>query len=308
MRFSSAIAMGLGLIVVLPALSGAQQQQDLEHALSQTVRALAVLSGIEKDLPARPADQAVELARSATEPAIGDERSRDEELQLLRKDVGRLQMTWDELARGTSDGSAAATPTPAPGEPTALPSVTITTGMSETLRAQLSGETLVPFARRNPTSPLQGTPAAPVRDAAADALRQGQALLRANKPKDALIVLRAVESDVRAKYWMARALEKLERYEEALDLYRAVAQAPDAGYLAARATNDADFLEWKRDFAKKLDKGSPADASSPKPAPKTDGVKKDAAPAKPESPAAKPNAPKAAPAAKKDATHGKEGA
>lgn len=278
MRYTPAIGIGLGLVVVLPALGGPQQQQDLEHALSETVRALAVLTGIEKDLHTRPAEQAVELARSATEPAFGDDRSRDEQMQMLRKDVGRLQMTMDELSGSTTTGDTSSTGATTPTDGTTpLPSVTITTGMDDRLRAQLSGEPITTFTRRDGGSRGSAvpTPARAKADAAADALRQGQALLRANKPKDALIVLRAVESDVRAKYWMARSLEKLERIEEALDLYRAVSAAPDAGYLAQRATNDADFLEWKRDFAKKLESGSgtrPAGATAPKaPAAKDDG-------------------------------------
>lgn len=291
MRFSSAISLGLGLVIVVPAVSSPQTAGELRHALSETVRALTVLTGLEKDAPSRTAEQTVELARSATEPAFGDERSRDEQLQYLRKDVGRLQMAHDELAIArnlpTADSAQSSSATD-----TAIPSVTITTGLDERMRSRLSNSSAIPFARSDAGthagSALRSTAA---RDSAANALRQGQALLRAGKPKEALIVLRSVESDVRATYWTARALEKLGRTDEALDLYRAVAKDETAGYLVERARNDAEFLEWKRTFAKKLDKSSDADTATPvgDPAPKVE----------PAPPAAKPEAP-AKDAKKKD--------
>ncbi|MBI5362990.1 MAG: hypothetical protein HZA53_07405 [Planctomycetes bacterium] len=261
MRFSSAISLGLGLVIVLPAVSAPQRTGELEHALSETVRALAVLTGLEKDLRSRPPVQTVELVRSATEPAVGDERSRDEQLQYLRKDVGRLQMAFDELAQGAHMPIDPDAPTKRE-ELGAVPSVTITTGLDDRLRAQLSSGVDAPFVRRDTTARSGAAmPSSAPRDSAADALRQGQALLRAGKAKDALIVLRGVETDVRAKYWMARAFEKLGRVEEAIDLYQAVVKDESAGYLVQRARNDAEFLEWKRTFAKKLDKD--ADAKTP---------------------------------------------
>lgn len=282
MRFSSALSIGLGLVIVLPAVSAPQRTSEIEHALSETVRALAVLTGLEKDLRSRPPEQTVELVRSATEPAFGDDRSRDEQLQYLRKDVGRLQMAYDELARGTDapvDPSVSANRE----ELDALPSVTITTGLDDRMRAQLSNGSEATFVRRDTTA-RGGTamPSSAPSDSAADALRQGQALLRAGKAKEALIVLRGVETDVRAKYWMARALEKLGRVEEAIDLYQAVAKDESAGYLIQRARNDAEFLEWKRTFAKKLAESAAEAAKTPaadKPA--GDGAKVPAPAAKP---------------------------
>src|SRR5688572_21687017 len=189
MRHGTIAGVGLGLLVVLPTLTASQSRNDLERTLADTVRALAVLTGLEPGLAARPPEQTVELARGATEPAFGDEAQRDEQLQRLRKDVGRLQMVADELARvSTTDASGALTASAA-GD-AALP---ITTGLDDRQRAQLSSELPATIAR-----PLPATAGEPrtAKTARADALRQGQALLRAGKPKDALAVLRDVEDDV----------------------------------------------------------------------------------------------------------------
>lgn len=265
MRHGSILGVGLGLVVVLPSLTASQSAGELERTLSDTVRALAVLTGLEPGLAARPPEQTVELARSATEPAFGDEAQRDEQLQRLRKDVGRLQMLSDELARVAEHDPAQV---PSPSSPSSTGGIghaglAITTGLDDRLRAQLSSEPLLTLPRDPQAA---GTEHRTAKAAHADVLRQGQALLRAGKAKEALAVLRDAEDDVRANYWMARALEQLDRADEALDLYRAVAAAPTAGYLAQRAKNDAEFVEWKRGFAARLGVKSAQEASSKAPA------------------------------------------
>jgi tetratricopeptide (TPR) repeat protein len=265
MRHSSSLGVGLGLLVMLPALGSSQNaggtdgglDNSLAKALDQTVRALAVLTGLEKEIPQRPAVEAVEIARSVTERPYGDEQQRDETLTRLRKDVGRLQMTYDDLEARAHAPSSEPAPTFAtftPARP--VQDAGVSTGMNDELRAQLSSEPLLTPIRATNTNLAAGetpanTPTTP--DAIADELRRGQALYRAGHYKEALTVLRTLSADVRARYWSARTLERLERFEEALELYQQVAADKTSGYLAERAKGDAEFLAWKQGFEKKLD-------------------------------------------------------
>lgn len=269
MRHGAAIGTGMGIVLVLASLAGPQDPSSLQKTLDETVRAIAVLSGLEKDIATKDAvapERAVEIARTASEPAFGDERARDDALQTLRKDVAGLQMEHDELLRAASVAPTSTDVARASeaGAPILLP---ITTGLDDRQRAELSFEPRATFV---PLSSTAGTTTNVPRDDAADALRQGQAFFRAAKYGEALIALRRIEGDVRAKYWIARTLEKLARNEEAVELYRAVEADANAGYLATRAKNDREFLEWKRAFAKKLEAESaaktpakPADAAKP---------------------------------------------
>lgn len=262
MRHSASLGVGLGLLVVLPALGSNQSaggtdgglDGSLAKALDQTVRALAVLTGLEKDIAQRPPAEAVELARSVTERPFGDEQQRDETLMRLRKDVGRLQMSYDDLDALTHAPSSEPMSSFAVAQP--VQDTSVSTGMNDELRAQLSSEPLLAPLRATNTNTAAGDAPAHTQttaDAVADELRRGQALYRAGHYKEALTVLRALSADVRARYWSARTLERLERFEEALELYQQVAADKSSGYLAERAKGDAEFLAWKQGFEKKLD-------------------------------------------------------
>src|SRR5690349_10957712 len=109
MRYGASIGTGMGLVLVLASLAGPQDPASLQRSLDETVRALAVLTGLEKDLGTKDAvapERAIEIAKTSSEPAFGDERARDEALQALRRDVGRLQMTHDELLHDASTSPA----------------------------------------------------------------------------------------------------------------------------------------------------------------------------------------------------------
>jgi len=288
MRHASAMGIGLGLFITLPALGGVQDAATLQSALDETVRALAVLTGIEQDFAAGKRELAVPVALASSEAPLADARTRDEQQERLRKEVGRLQAAHDELANRSSGSAGAALAPEAVAQRNSASDVAvitaISTGMTDELRAQFSSEPLLPSVASTGTGTTAGSgkptgsaPAAGTTERIADELRRGQALYRSGKYKEALIALRAIEHDVRARYWLARTLEKLERLDEALALYQAVAADANAGYLAERARNDAEFLEWRRTFQAKLAKeeaskraaqagprqGQPADASAP---------------------------------------------
>ena len=51
-------------------------------------------------------------------------------------------------------------------------------------------------------------------------LRQGRLFFRAGRYAEALTVLEAVEHVPESSYWLARCYERLQRFDEAIELYR----------------------------------------------------------------------------------------
>jgi hypothetical protein len=82
----------------------------------------------------------------------------------------------------------------------------------------------------------------------ADSVRQARLLILAERPLEALDLLKRAPDGAEVKYWRARSLEKLGRLDEAISTYREVTSDATAGPLALRAGQDVEFLEWKRDF------------------------------------------------------------
>lgn len=249
-------------ILVVPAVTlQGKETRSLEEALRETSRALEILSGIQKsEKPS--ATGALELVKQATEPPITDPLRRDALLVTLREDVGRLQMLYDEALR-TRGPRTSAEPvpvfdTPASRGVAAPMAFSITTGLDDEARRNMFGASTTPIATSlNRGAGLAKRPANDATSAeapgfSADPLRQAQACYRAGRYAESLALLKTIAGDVRATYWSAKALERLDRAPEAIDLYKKVAAAGDAGYLAQRAKDDFEYLEWKRDFAGKL--------------------------------------------------------
>lgn len=82
-----------------------------------------------------------------------------------------------------------------------------------------------------------------------DALRESLAWLRAGEPERALRAIPKHESgsadEHEALYLEARALEKLGRRTEALEIYRRVAASAVSPILRTRAASDVSHLEWR---------------------------------------------------------------
>jgi hypothetical protein len=251
MKFSHAINTLVASVLVLPALTlQGSREGGLEQALSDTVRALEYLTGLESNVQ-KDARTAVPFLRDATEAPLRDPRESDERLVALRHDVARLQMIHDELAgrAGVMSGGASAMLVDPDHAST---SITVTTGLSDEVRGSISGAPPPRPAR----AALGETIEAP--GFCADPARRGQALYHASRYEECAQFLATIENDLRATYWLARAEEKLGRTEEALRGYRLVAQSKDDTALAERARADAEFLEWQREFAKKQSAKSPA--------------------------------------------------
>lgn len=215
-------------------------------------------------------EEAVSFVLGATEAPRGDGPEQDRLLTTLRRDVSRLQMVLDELTSRSPDGKAtngskADNARPVPVDPgtdlpptantTGRPGATgLTTGLDDVARAallQIQAPIIDPKALDDAHVPAYRTNEGEAYTA--DALRLGHAYYRAGRYAEGLVILSKREGDIEARYWTARCLEHLDRYEEAFKIYEEVVAHPDAGYLADRARSDLAFLSWKRDFAERIE-------------------------------------------------------
>lgn len=251
-----------GLLGV-PALVGNQAADgSLTSALSSTVRALEYLSGVEEAL-ADGDETAIRRVLAATEPAelTVDPAERERHLAELREHVAGLQAELDWLEAvgappedwtGLEDPTFQSFATP----PTGAATTRITTGLDPALRQQLAEPPAPdePPAEIDPQAARASARKAFEEDGyVADPLRLGRSLFRAGRLERAVDVLAQAEGDPEATYWTARALERLGRFDEALAAFDRVVEAEDAGDLAQQARNDADFLKWRRDFAREIE-------------------------------------------------------
>ena len=151
----------------MPTLTGQERGSGLEQALSDTERALAHLAAVEGRVRSRD-PLALELVRTATEPAAGEARARDARLEKLRVEVAALEMQRDALLAATMSTDVRAAADPLASVPDAP-----TTGLSEELRRELAlgpSRPVGPDARREARAAPAASPAP------ADPLRQAQAL------------------------------------------------------------------------------------------------------------------------------------
>ncbi len=263
LKFQPFIAAALGLVVVVPVLRSQNQKQGLERSLAETVRALDVLAGIQRGIEARHPG-AIALAKQATENASGDARVRDNRLVTLRDEVNRLQAMSDRLDGGATQAREvqSALSGDANGAEGSAPRVIVSTGLTPAAREELAGLGLpgvraLPGASRTGSRGTSASGTAGSGNAAtpADPLRQAQVLYRAERFEECAVLLRKLDKNAEASWWRARALEHLDRVDEALECYRQAKEgAPKDSRLAARAQQDLEFLEWKRSFEKKLEK------------------------------------------------------
>lgn len=267
LKFQPLFAVGLGLALLVPALRSQDQKQGLDRALNETVRSLDVLAGIQRGIEARQAN-AIALARQATEPAAGDARVRDNRLATLRDEVNRLQAMSDRLDGATTQAREVQEVLQARPSDGSTPRVIVSTGLSANAREELAAIG-TPGLRSSPAPAGVNAGAAEAGAAKsagspADPLRQAQVLYRAERWEECALVLKPLAQDAEASWWRARALEHLERWDEARECYRAAQSgAGKDTRLAQRAQQDLEFLEWKRGFAQKLAAGGKTAAPQP---------------------------------------------
>ncbi len=292
MKYTGGLALGLGLFLGLPAFTfGGGMPDSLEAALADTMKALEVLGKVQGDLQAgNPVVRG--LVEGLTEPPSGTAPGREQALGKLRDEVSGLQAQLD--ARRLQEGIPATGRTTGQGPGVGGSTGGVTTGLSRTfVRAMGQGD---PTGGAQPGSggASTGAPQDPKTDGArageskpdptasgessasadhaprtgepgpspegkgysANPLRQAQACFRAGRYQQGLDVLEAVTPFTEGDYWRAKLLDRLGRTDEALELFRAVEVAEDAGPLAAAAKRDAEFAVWRAEFEKKAEEDS----------------------------------------------------
>jgi tetratricopeptide (TPR) repeat protein len=263
MKFHAGITTALASLLVLPAVSGQERARTLEQALSQTVRSLEMLTGIETEVASGTPDGMRRL-RAITESAGAERREQDSLLVELRDDVGRLQVEL-EMLQGTMPYAATGASSPSS---TGMPpgAGDLTTGLTDAQRQAIMSTLQVP-SQPTPTGSGAGlTPTSPAGPTTytADPLGQGRACYRAGQFERGLALLEPLRTDPSAVYLKARCLEQLGRHDEALAAFKRVIELAPEGFEAGRAKSDIEFLEWKASFLSSLKKEAAAAGGSSK--------------------------------------------
>lgn len=252
MRLQYLLHVAAGGMICAPAVLRDTQQASFSSSLVQTERSLEILEGIRADLEAGDIASIVEL-RGMTEPAlpVDDPSVQEERLAALRAEVALLDAELAELELASRE---AATPgaqelasDPLPGSQSSASASVTTTGLDEAQRQALGN-------RMRPTVQQAAAQRRSHEDAGyvADDLRLGHALYRAGRFAESAAALAQLDTNPEATYWRARALEKLEQAEAALESYDLTKTLDPESEWALRAARDSEFLRWQTDLEQKL--------------------------------------------------------
>ncbi len=252
LKFQQVINMGIASILVIPAVAlQGDRGQGLEAALEDTIAALDHLVRV-RDTRDVADPETREMIVAATEAPIAAGPQRDQYLDTLRRDVNVLTMQLESVEQSPKQrqmiqGSSNAPQVDFNGTGrTSQP----TTGLSEQERRNLAG-IQAPLPGVNMKAPI-ATIAIEEDGFVVDRLLLGQSYYRAGRYLESAEILSRQPGNAEAVYWYARCLEKLERFDEAIDLYGSVLKLTESTYLADRARNDLEFLTWKREFQSKI--------------------------------------------------------
>ena len=121
-----------------------------------------------------------------------------------------------------------------------------TTGLSASMRAAIAGD-VAPLDFVSDSSRRRGGEAVSIEEQGyvADPIHLGKLLVRAGRPAEAVEILKKHQTGPGARYWLARALQGLDRETEAIALFRLIADDGTAGIFSRHAAQDLKFLEFK---------------------------------------------------------------
>ena len=205
---------GSALIASAVGLSG-QDSASLQLSLDRTMHELEMLAGLRERIDHGDRDAIADVVKYTSQPGP-DRQEEDQRLDRLRVEVARLEMQRDGLAPLPLKGDA---PLPVKPDKTAAtkPGVPV---------AKLTSFETAGFS--------------------ADAVRQGEALYRAERFDECITTLQKAPDDPRGRYWLARAYERKGRNDEAIEIYSTLSTRKDAGWAGERARADLEFLQWKQ--------------------------------------------------------------
>lgn len=255
MKFTGAIGTCLAALVVVPSSTfdgeDAGTLGSLQSALTKTVQALEFLSGMrERTETGRPAE--LEVLLEVTEPPMfegGPSPERDQMLDLLRTQVSLLQEELDLVEQRMLERERAGEE-PEPTEAAAPARPGFTRGLDPDSMAVLKK---IGNPATAPAPSLAERAEGTDIEYSANVLLQAQACYRAGLYERGANLL-IEEPSAEGRYWRARCLERLERLDEASELYTAIAEMPDVGSFAERARTNLEFVTWKLDFVGRLAK------------------------------------------------------
>ena len=250
LKFVGILGSALASIVIVPAaaLEGSRHDspvQSLEVALSQTVEALDLLTGMQSRAKAGR-EITAGAAREISEAPIPGDEERDQKLQLLRTQVSLLQQELDLLEYKMEDLRPGSSFKEKPQGDTGQ--ALVTNGLDQSVLDQIRD-------LKRPKAP-EAEPPPPIEHVgySADPLLQGQACYRAGLYERGIELLEPVGSPA-GQYWYGRCLERAGRLDDAITVYRKVSEAEDGGSFVERAKTNLEFVQWKARFEKKRTEG-----------------------------------------------------
>lgn len=227
MKWGFAVNAVAGSVLVASAVGlSSEDAASMQLSLDRTLRELETLTGLRERIDRGDRDAIADVVKYTSQPGP-DRQEEDQRLDRLRVEVARLEMQRDGLAPLPRKDEASTPSTankPAVGKPTT------------------PGTTLTSFETAG---------------FSADAVRQGEALYRAERFDECITVLQKAPDDPRGRYWLARAYERKGRNDQAIEIYADLSKRKDSGWAGERARADLEFLQWKQSV-----EGTP---SKPKP-------------------------------------------
>ena len=157
---------------------------------------------------------------------------------------------------GALNTEAGVLPNPMAARPDHIPgtgqSVGSLQGLDASMRAAISGD-IGPLDHVSDPSRRRGNEAVALEEEGyvADPIHLGKLLVRASRPAEAVEILKKHQTGPGARYWLARALQDLDRETEAIALFRLIKDDGTAGIYSRHAAQDLEFLEFKSSLRKK---------------------------------------------------------
>ncbi len=286
MKSIGTVQLTLATVFVVPAVTGQDENvNSLQSQLSATLNSLDYLSDL-RDRAASGDRAAIGAIVSTTEAPRAPQRAGGTYLESLQTDLARLRFQLDRLLgtpsevkaimqlpgsvvrslglagapgeRSTDSGTATgpgqslapnAGTSGAQGAGIRPLSVAGSEGMSPAMLQQINSE-LLPLDSVTDSARRRGAEAVALEgaDYIAAPTRLGRLYVRRGRAAEAVTVLEPAPTSPARTYWLARAYQSLERYEDAAELYRALIADPAAAEFQHQAERDLKFVDFSREL------------------------------------------------------------
>ena len=284
MKSIGTVQLALATVFVVPAVTGQDENvNSLQSQLSATLNSLDYLAEL-RDRAATGDRAAIGAIVSTTEAPRDPQRAGGSYLESLQTDMARLRFQLDRLlgtpsevkaimqlpgsvvrslglAGAAGEQGSTRTDPKAPGNGTSGGTTVLRTpgagplalsgseGMSPAMLQQINSE-LLPLDSVTDSARRRGAESVALEgaDYVAAPTRLGRLYVRRGRAAEAVTVLETAPKSPARTYWLARAYQALERYEDAADLYRSVIADPDAADFQRQAERDLKFVDFSREL------------------------------------------------------------